>query len=59
MELSTISDLAKRLRLHQSTIRALARSGAIAVVRISKRSIRFREEDIQAFIESMMKKIDG
>jgi excisionase family DNA binding protein len=41
----------KILGKHPRTVLVLARSGALPCVRLGHRTVRFRSEDVQAFIE--------
>lgn len=50
--LLTVEQLAKRLSVNPMTVRRMIRRGQIAAVRIG-RAIRFRPEDIDAFLESV------
>jgi excisionase family DNA binding protein len=48
----TADDVATLLRVPRSLVYALARRGALPVVRIGERSIRFRSEAIEHWLNS-------
>jgi len=49
--LLTPDDVARKLAKPRSYVMALARSGGLPYVAVGKRDRRFREEDVEAFIE--------
>jgi excisionase family DNA binding protein len=49
-ELLTVEDVARRCKVPESTIRRCVSSGRLRAVRIG-RHIRFREKDLQTFLE--------
>lgn len=49
MNLLTVAEVARRLRLHQMTVRRQIRAGRLRAVRVG-RGIRLREEDLEAFV---------
>lgn len=50
-KLLTVEEVARRLRLHQITVRRHIRSGRLPATKIG-RSVRIKEEDIDALMES-------
>jgi excisionase family DNA binding protein len=46
-----VSDVAERLGLHERTVYVLARRGEIRSVKLGYRSLRFRLEDINEYLE--------
>jgi len=49
--LLTVSDVARLLQVHPSTIRRWEKQGGLKSYRIGPNSIRFRRDDIHAFID--------
>jgi excisionase family DNA binding protein len=56
--LLTVTDVATRLRLKPAAVRALTRRGEIGFYRVG-RSIRFRSEDVEAFLERQWRPARG
>lgn len=52
MELLTVTEVAKELRLSEEHVRVLVRQGKLTTVRLGERGIRFRRQDLHEFIES-------
>lgn len=50
--LLTCQQVAEILRIHPRTVQRLERTGALRGVRLGRRSLRFRSEDVHSFIES-------
>lgn len=50
-DLLTPDDVARKLAKPRSFVMALARSGALAYVAVGRRDRRFREEDVETYIE--------
>jgi excisionase family DNA binding protein len=50
--LLTCQQVAEILRVHPRTVQRLERTGALRGIRLGRRAVRFRREDIQSFIES-------
>jgi len=55
-KLMTAPEVAKITRLHEATIRRLAREGKIPYVRLNNYSVRFKETDILEWINDGVKK---
>lgn len=52
MNLLTLRDVAKTLKLSETTVRRLVRAGSIAAYKVGKRGqLRVREEDLESFLE--------
>lgn len=52
MNLLTLRDVAKILKLSESTVRRLVRAGSIAAYKVGKRGqLRVREEELECFLE--------
>lgn len=52
MELLTVTEVAKELRLSEEHVRVLVRQGKLTTVRLGERGIRFRRQDLNEFVES-------
>jgi len=52
VEYLTVADVARRLRLHEMTIRRHISEGRLRAIRVG-RSIRVKEEDLERFLEPM------
>ena len=50
--LLTCHQVAEILRVHPRTVQRLERIGALRGIRLGRRALRFRSEDVQLFIES-------
>ena len=50
-DLLTAEGVAEILGRHPRTVLALARSGALPAVRLGYKTVRFRPEDVRAFID--------
>jgi excisionase family DNA binding protein len=48
----TSREAAEYLRIHLKTLRDLVRDGKLQQVRLGWRTVRFRREDLDAFVES-------
>jgi len=51
-EYLTVADVARRLRLHEMTVRRHISEGRLRAIRVG-RSIRVKEEDLERFLEPM------
>jgi excisionase family DNA binding protein len=52
MKLLTLRDVARALRVSETTVRRLVRTGSIAAYKVGKRGqLRVREEDLESFLE--------
>lgn len=52
MNLLTLRDVAKSLKVSETTVRRLVRAGSIAAYKVGKRGqLRVREEDLESFLE--------
>ncbi len=52
MNLLTLRDVAKTLKLSETTVRRLVRAGSIAAYKVGKRGqLRVREEDLESFLQ--------
>ena len=57
-ELYTIKEVAKKLKVAESTINRWVAEGKLKALKLSegrKGAVRFREEDIKSFIDSLQK----
>ena len=52
--LLTVKEVANMLKIHESTVYAWASQGKIPSVTLSRKALRFREKDLQEFIESKL-----